>query len=65
MKSTPKFEKITPAYGSSVHMKQYSDKLRDKKPFWHIHPEIELVYVNGFRDEVTGSQRNPIIKMAT
>lgn len=47
MKSTPKFEKITPAYGSSVHMKQYSDKLRDKKPFWHIHPEIELVYVNG------------------
>ena len=47
MKNTPRFEKITPAYGSSVHMKQYRDKLRNKKPFWHIHPEIELVYVNG------------------
>lgn len=47
MKSTPRFEKITPAYGASVYMKQYKDVLRNKKPFWHIHPEIELVYVNG------------------
>jgi AraC-like DNA-binding protein len=47
MKSSPRLEKITPAYGSSIHIKQYSDACRNKTPFWHIHPEIELVYVNG------------------
>ena len=47
MKSSPRLEKITPAHGSSIHIKQYVDACRNKSPFWHIHPEIELVYVNG------------------
>ena len=47
MKSLPKLEKITPAHGSSIHIKQYGDVCRNKMPYWHIHPEIELVYVNG------------------
>jgi len=47
MKSTPIFEKIIPEFGNSLNIKQYHTKNRNKKPFWHIHPEIELVYVNG------------------
>lgn len=47
MKANPIIEKITPAFGSSIHVKKYNSKLRNKKPYWHIHPEIELVYVRG------------------
>ena len=47
MKANPVIEKITPAFGSSIHVKKYNSKLRNKKPYWHIHPEIELVYVRG------------------
>ena len=47
MKANPVIEKITPAFGSSIHVKQYESKCRNKQPYWHIHPEIELVYVNG------------------
>ncbi|MCB0644298.1 MAG: helix-turn-helix domain-containing protein [Phaeodactylibacter sp.] len=43
----PTLEKIEPAIGSSFAIKQYSDPCRDKKPFWHFHPELELVYVKG------------------
>lgn len=43
----PTFEKINPAFGSSISLKQYADPLRNKLPFWHFHPELELVYVNG------------------
>jgi AraC-like DNA-binding protein len=47
MKANPVIEKITPAFGSSIHVKKYNSKFRNKKPYWHIHPEIELVYVRG------------------
>lgn len=43
----PTFEKINPAFGSSITIRQYSDPCRNKLPYWHIHPEMELVYVNG------------------
>lgn len=47
MRTNPIVEKITPAFGTSIHVKKYISKERDKRPYWHIHPEIELVYVNG------------------
>lgn len=47
MKTTPIVEKIQPQFGSSLQVKQYESKCRNKQPYWHIHPEIELVYVNG------------------
>ncbi|MBL6446275.1 helix-turn-helix domain-containing protein [Fulvivirga sp. 29W222] len=43
----PRFEKINPAFGSSITIRQYRDPCRNKLPYWHIHPEMELVYVNG------------------
>ena len=44
----PTLEKIEPGFGSSFSYRTYYRDRRDKKPtFWHYHPEIELVYVNG------------------
>ena len=42
----PEFEKISPPFGSSISVRRFSEPCR-RKPRWHFHPEIELVYVNG------------------
>jgi len=42
----PAFEKISPSFGSSILVKQHNEKMQNNRPFWHFHPEIELVYVN-------------------
>lgn len=42
----PTLEKITPDFGSSFLLKKHVEFLKTDKPFWHFHPEIELVYVN-------------------
>jgi AraC-like DNA-binding protein len=42
----PAFEKISPSFGSSILVKQHNEKMQNIRPFWHFHPEIELVYVN-------------------
>jgi len=44
----PTLEKISPEFGSSLLVKSHKiDAFNDEiKPFWHFHPEIELVYVN-------------------
>jgi len=44
----PTLEKISPEFGSSILVKKHKmDAYEGKvKPFWHFHPEIELVYVN-------------------
>ncbi len=42
----PTLEKITPNFGSSFLLKKHVEFLKTNKPFWHFHPEIELVYVN-------------------
>jgi AraC-like DNA-binding protein len=42
----PAFEKISPSFGSSILVKQHNEKRQNNRPFWHFHPEIELVYVN-------------------
>lgn len=44
----PEFEKVEPAFGSSFSYKTYNKDHQNKNhTFWHYHPEIELVYVNG------------------
>ena len=42
----PTLEKITPSFGSSLLVKKHVEFLKTNVPFWHFHPEIELVYVN-------------------
>ncbi len=44
----PLFEKVNPKFGSSFLVKHFDQPSeRDKPPFWHFHPEIEMVYVKG------------------
>ncbi|WP_296315929.1 AraC family transcriptional regulator [Winogradskyella sp. UBA3174] len=44
----PTLEKINPEFGSSILVRKHNiDAYQGEiKPFWHFHPEIELVYVN-------------------
>ena len=42
----PTLEKITPNFGASLLVKKHLEFLKTNTPFWHFHPEIELVYVN-------------------
>lgn len=44
----PTFEKIVPTFGSSFSYRIYDKNHQNKNhTFWHYHPELELVYVNG------------------
>ncbi|MCB0474513.1 MAG: helix-turn-helix domain-containing protein [Flavobacteriaceae bacterium] len=42
----PTLEKISPGFGSSILVKQHTEKVENNYAYWHFHPEIELVYVN-------------------
>jgi AraC-like DNA-binding protein len=42
----PTLEKINPEFGSSIFVRKNKDYPGMGKPFWHFHPEIELVYVD-------------------
>ena len=42
----PTLEKVTPNFGASLLVKKHEQFLKTNTPFWHFHPEIELVYVN-------------------
>lgn len=46
MKTKPTLEKLSPEFGNSIVVKQHSEIPENYKPFWHFHPEIELLYVN-------------------
>ena len=43
----PILERIETAEGTSLSVRQFSEKARNTRPYWHYHPELELVYVNG------------------
>lgn len=43
----PKYEQIAPTFGTSLVVKQYLEPGQNKNPLWHVHPEMELVYING------------------
>ena len=42
----PTLEKISPEFGSSIFVRKNKAYPGSVKPFWHFHPEIELVYVD-------------------
>lgn len=42
----PILEKIEPGFGNSIQTKRHTEFVQTYKPFWHFHPELELVYVN-------------------
>lgn len=46
MTKKPTLEKISPSFGSSLLVKQHTEKVDKNNAFWHFHPELELVYVN-------------------
>lgn len=42
----PTLEKISTEFGSSMRVIKNEAYIGEQKPFWHFHPEIEMVYVN-------------------
>ncbi|ARN77329.1 AraC family transcriptional regulator [Nonlabens spongiae] len=42
----PVYEKIHPEIGSSIYVEHKREERGTMKPFWHYHPEVELVYVD-------------------
>lgn len=46
MAQKPYIEKIDPGFGSSIMVRQHSDHHEINQASWHIHPEVELVYVD-------------------
>jgi len=45
----PSYERVSIPYGASMKVRYFDDVERNTSPFWHYHPEMELVYVNGGR----------------
>lgn len=45
--ANPSLEKINPKHDRSVLIRQFSETARNTRPYWHYHPELELVYVKG------------------
>ena len=45
-KRKPVLEKISPTFGSSIHVHKHGAYVGESKPYWHFHPEIELDYIN-------------------
>lgn len=43
----PALEKVVQNFGSSFTLKKYENPSQNSLPFWHFHPELELVYVKG------------------
>lgn len=43
----PKYEQIEPPFGSSFVVMQFTEPGQNKHPLWHMHPEMEIVFVNG------------------
>ena len=41
--TNPTFEKISTPQGGSILVRKFSYLPRDTRPYWHYHPELELV----------------------
>ncbi|MEM6831207.1 MAG: AraC family transcriptional regulator [Bacteroidota bacterium] len=44
---SPILERIQNPQGGSILVRQFSESARNTRAYWHYHPELELVYVNG------------------
>ena len=43
----PEYESIQIPFGSSIFYERFNERQENAKPYWHYHPEIEIVYVSG------------------
>lgn len=41
----PSLEKIDPAFGQSFALRKFEEINPNAQPFWHFHPELEIVYI--------------------
>jgi AraC-like DNA-binding protein len=41
----PALEKIQPTFGQSFSMRKFEEINPNIQPFWHFHPELEIVYI--------------------
>jgi len=41
----PKLQKVEPDFGSSLKYARFTERNPNTKPYWHYHPEVELVYI--------------------
>jgi AraC-like DNA-binding protein len=41
----PTLEEVAPTFGQSFTMLKFDKSFENKEPFWHFHPELELVYI--------------------
>ena len=44
---SPPLEKVILPHEGSILVRHFHEKHRNTRPFWHYHPELELVYVKG------------------
>jgi len=42
---SPSLEKIDPSFGQSFSLRKFEDFQPAAQPFWHFHPELEIVYI--------------------
>ncbi|MBK9733838.1 MAG: helix-turn-helix domain-containing protein [Saprospiraceae bacterium] len=42
---SPALEKIEPDFGHSFAIRKFEDNNPNQIPFWHFHPELEIVYI--------------------
>lgn len=46
-KIKPQLEQIAPTFGSSFVVRNFDSRCKNDEPYWHFHPEMEMVYVKG------------------
>jgi len=44
-KMKPVYERIAPSFGNSFSIKKFEQVNQTDRPFWHYHPEIEIVHI--------------------
>lgn len=43
--NSPSLEKIEPNFGHSFALRKFEESKPNTQPFWHFHPELEIVYI--------------------
>lgn len=43
--TTPQFEGVQPSFGSSFTFLKFTHQTKVNTPYWHFHPEFEIVYI--------------------
>ena len=43
----PPLEKVVLPHDASILIRHFHENQRNSMPYWHFHPELELVYVKG------------------